>query len=1017
MKALEFLTTEQEVAPAVKAKEFLSGPSPFKGGKPEGGAGGEFPDETAWWHGPLEWITGGHVSYEPEPPKEVMMHPVSGEPIIAEPPSARMGFFEEPTGAPLMALFGGAALPAKTVGGHIARGIREGVGWLTGGASEAPALAKGVVKGGPKIVKGLEAKQLEKTMAKAVQKPLGQVPARVAAETMPGAVAAAPVRASEFLKGEFQERFIQKAQPKAKPKIKVVGKPKPALKPKPQAPKAKPAIKALTEDERLIRNTAEALKAEGATTLYSGIPIHKAGAIWTKRVGEPVWDKLVMQKVPKLLEKVPGGKAVNRLLLYEYRGNLPNTPGYIKSLEDMKRYQATGREYAIDLGKRLQALPEPSQLRVGEFIRGEHVTLTKPEQAIGEEAKRALYDLGKQAVDVGLLDEKVFFKNAGRYMPRLYTSKEYQTLLTRWSLTKPNRLDLSRFKRRKDIPKAIREKMGEILTPGYPVAKGITQLTHDLEMARFFSGVAQNKEWALPKGTKAAIPKGFKQLPANKRLGTLSESYVHPEIFKDLQETVRVMSEGEKFWRKSLGAWKFGKVILSPKTHVRNLMSNSVLAHLGGMPMYEQPVYLTRAAVEMKQQGKYWNMAMKEGFLKRTFTNAELRGLFDEVQIHMGGIRAGSIPEALGKVGQGWSKSKAVMNKAAKLYEAEEQWFKMAKFIHNIERRKMSVKAAGKDAEKWLFNYAKVTKFQEKYRSKWYGAPFATFTFKALPRIVEAMVKTPWRFALPGAMIYGLEQAAQRKIGDTPEVIKAKKALRPEWQKGQMLGTPNFARVPIIDEDGREHYLNLTYILPWGDLAEAGGFGPIPGGLMPFSQPFVKEPFSQIMNYDPFWKEQIVKEENLAGKTKLRKLATQAKLRGKHVAQAMLPTPFMDVQKALSAVTEKPDYRGRIRLRSVVALDVLAGIKMYPVDYAEQAQRQISKLHPAKGFLAKKIRSQIKTLTIKKNAWAKRGKDTSIYDKQIGEKILQLHGLAKEVEKIGKAFEKLPKKKKAKPFQ
>jgi hypothetical protein len=49
-------------------------------------------------------------------------------------------------------------------------------------------------------------------------------------------------------------------------------------------------------------------KEPTGTTLYSGIPIHKAGEAYTKLVGEPLWDNLIMTKIPELLEKVPGGK-------------------------------------------------------------------------------------------------------------------------------------------------------------------------------------------------------------------------------------------------------------------------------------------------------------------------------------------------------------------------------------------------------------------------------------------------------------------------------------------------------------------------------------------------------------------------------------------------------------------------------------------------------------------------------------------------------------------------------------
>jgi hypothetical protein len=37
--------------------------------------------------------------------------------------------------------------------------------------------------------------------------------------------------------------------------------------------------------------------------------------------------------------------------------------------------------------------------------------------------------------------------------------------------TKPMRIDVARFKKRKDIPDDVREAMGEILEAGYPTAK------------------------------------------------------------------------------------------------------------------------------------------------------------------------------------------------------------------------------------------------------------------------------------------------------------------------------------------------------------------------------------------------------------------------------------------------------------------------------------------------------------------------------------------------------------------
>ena len=850
----------------------------------------------------------------------------------------------------------------------------------------------------------------------------------------------------------------------------------------PEKPEAAPQAKPQAEKPKAEEKPPEAPfepapPAPPGQTLYSGIPLpevskvmKKLGDLYTRKVGDPVWDSFVMQTIPKLLEKVPGGKAVNRAMIYGYKGDLPMSESYMTSQEEMVNAQAVGREYAIDIGKRLQAVPERSQILIGEAIRGELPLdqLSPDEGRLAMEAIRAMTELGKQAVDAGLLGEKTYFENVGRYMPRLYTSKEYQGLLTKYGLTKPNRLDLSRFKQRKDIPEEIRREMGEILTPGYPIAKGIVQMTHDIELARFFNGIADTAEWSwtrkLPKeyfdevkadliAAKKAnaadevpleeivalvqkehpealidiredamgrqrvvienglpIPEGFKQLPKNPRLGRLSEAYVHPEIFNDLQDAVKIVGGGERALRKGLAAWKFGKVIASPKTHVRNLLSNSVLAHLGGFSMYEQPQYLWKAASEMKNAGSEWALAKKEGLLRDTFTNAELRQMFDALPELGGSAKAEDLPAALAKMDKVLEVGRKAARKMADLYEFEEQWFKMAKYLHN-RKAGMDPKAAAKDAEKWLFNYGKLTRFQRKYRESMFGAPFATFTFKALPRIAEAAVKTPWRFALPAAMVLGIEEAARRMIGDDKETREAKRKLRPEYmQTRDFMGVPNYARFPFVDEYGREYYLNLTYILPWGDIADGGDWMGIPGSLRPMSHPLTNELAQQIMNYDAFRKENIVKEKDTAGMSWGEKTLEGAKQRGAHAFSTFAPTPVVDVVKGAEAFRQEPQGRfGRVRPMGVVLADAFAGVKLYPVDYSEQILNRVLKYNPKDGELARQLKADINRLATKKKVTEERGGDGARYQREIERKIKQMVGLTGKTKEFGDAFNRIKK--------
>lgn len=832
------------------------------------------------------------------------------------------------------------------------------------------------------------------------------------------------------LKAESKNNILTRMD---REKAKAPGRPLATLKAKEISVKADVALKKKETLYKKLFDEAEnqiAIKEKGkGTTLYSGLPVKEMGKTVKKlydktygRVGSLIWDKGVEKMVPKLLEKVPGGALINKAFIREYRKGMRGSEKYVASLDEKNRRIGIAQEAAVELGNKLQSFNETRQIAISEYLKGGRPRLSENELKYAKQARDSFLELGRQAVELGILSKKTFFKNAGRYMPRLYTKHEFKGLLNKYGFEQPSKLDLTRFKKRKNIPIAIRKQMGEILTPGYPVAKGLSQLHHTIETAKFFDGISRNPDWArLPISEKAVkyksgrmkiqrdygdIPDDFK-LIEGKQYGRLDGSYVHPEIYSELKEMGEIMKAPERVWRKTLGYWKFGKVILSPKTHVRNMISNSVLAHMGGLPMYEQPYYLAIAAKELKTGGKFYMAAKKEGLFRSTFTNAELRTLFDQAESQMSGIKAASIQEKLGIIGQGLSKVKQAGRSAAKLYEAEEQWFKMAKYIHNVKRGKMSSKAAMLDAEKWLFNYQKLTRFQEKYRTKWYGAPFATFTFKAIPRIAETAIKTPHRLLLPGYIIYKLEQVAQEKIGDTIEQIKAKKALRPDYMQGNMFGIPNFARWPVFDQYGRERYLNLTYILPWGDLAEQGGFGPIPSGLTPFSQPFLKEPIQLMMNYDSFWKDKIVKDRDIAGKTGNDLRLVYAKKMGEHALKSFGPTLLTDFSKIMDTIRKRPDYKGRLRDKATVALDVLMGIKLYPVDYAEQVQRKIAKVHPQNGSKAREIRGQIKKLYLQRESSKKAGGNPEYYDKKIAEYIDQLNGLAKETMEISENYQKI----------
>ncbi len=669
-------------------------------------------------------------------------------------------------------------------------------------------------------------------------------------------------------------------------------------------------------------------RAEDEGTLYANplIPITQA---YTKHVGEPLWraGEILLQKA---IGKLP--ESWRPWLITRYG----QPAKYASAARQRLTYIGEGTERARELGERLgRGLSQQEQRALGRFIKGEfderELRLMRDDPRFADAieaakvARSEMDTLGGQAVMQGLLSQETFFRNYGKYMPRLYQRHElnYEDLLRKFGEKKPTTLDLSRFKRREDIPEEVRALMGEIEEPAYPVAKGISQLTHDVETARLFNLVADRPEWV------SAEPRpGFVQMPESKKLGRLSGQFVQRHIADDINQIIRSRSEGEKIYRALLSEWKYSKVVLNPATHGRNTMSNTILAYLGGLPPTRVDIYAV-ALKDLRRQGRWYREAKQTGLLESTYARAELDLLFDSWNKSTGSLtdRLATMAKDL-REGQA---SKAVQQarpshtrigrKLANLYQGEEQWFKLAKYIHNRERG-MGVREAAADAEKWLFNYQEVPKLVDWARTSPFGAPFITFTYKALPVVMESAVKYPWRIGAIVALLNAMQE--QSKQGMTEAQKRQLERVLPKRMKGEALGAPNFVLLPYKDRYGRLQYLDLSYILPWGDIAETGATG-LPN--LALSNPLTRAAVELGGNKSLYTGREIFRPTDTAGE----KAGKVGEYLWRQAMPALAPggASFGKLERA---VTGEPDYFGRTRPVPSILADALLGLRTTPID-------------------------------------------------------------------------------------
>ena len=494
----------------------------------------------------------------------------------------------------------------------------------------------------------------------------------------------------------------------------------------------------------------------------------------------------VASKAKKALAATKAGNLLGRSFIYRFGQD----PIYKTIAERSEKAIAIGTRNLVEIAKPLAKLDGKTQKTIADFRKaGKLEDLPKELLDTAKPVFNEVDRLGKEAVNVGLLKKETYEQNVGKYIARLYRKHEAPggvvDKIKTFFDSKPLKIDVSRFKKRTDIPEDVREAMGEILEAGYPTAKGLVQLNQAIERAKFFKEVAG--KWA-----KDTIEYGFVKLSDTKRLGELAGKAVPKPIFDDIQEIIRTKTPLQKGVGKVVAGFKFGKVIMNPATHARNIMSNFVLNNFEGLNPARLDIY-GEAAKQIATKGKWYKEAREVGLGLDTFASREIKDML--------------IGPEVSTLGKGLkNKTKQAMGKIADLYQKEEEFAKMAQYI--FQRKKgLTPDKAWEVAERATFNYAQVTPFIRKLRESIFGFPFITFTVKATPQVAKTLVTKPTKISNIGKIKNAIESQSDL------EELTRERASEPPWVRDGF-----YVKLPIKDKTNRSAYIDLTYILPFGDL-------------------------------------------------------------------------------------------------------------------------------------------------------------------------------------------------------
>ncbi len=641
-------------------------------------------------------------------------------------------------------------------------------------------------------------------------------------------------------------------------------------------------------DDEKIKATGTGLMALAAIHAV-GLPRIKAGAGF---VGKEVVERM---KQSPLGVKVLNGMSHDILADPE-----------VKTL--FSAYQdavAKGRARAAELSKAAKALGPSGDRAVSDAIEREAFEpLTGDQTAVLAVAQRISDEftaLGRGKVEAGLLAPATVAKREGQYLPRVYaehlgeSATDAAERVVKQTTRKPRIVgDKARLD---DLSDAARNALGEVREASFRTAYGLDKGYRDIAAAKLFAGLREMPGVVHPEFASAAdallaartsgdagairaakqqlegiaktlerAGEGYKRLPDTPGMGILRGAVVRADV--------AAYMDGIPAWGGKMGDlytfWKRVHTVMNPGTHVGNTMSNSVVAHMSGLPVWQQPVALKRALADYNAYGPTTKYLAELGILERG-----LPTIADAVPV--GGRKMSTAltelsettrPETKralaehgitprGKLRKGFDK---VSQKMEAAYSKEDGVFRVATF-NRLVSDGMEPRAAADYVDRAFVNY--------QTRSPLLGAikntvsPFILYPAKAIPFVAGQIVEHPWRWATLAAAWGAMDQYSQKKVGEI-----AQSDLRPDQRLNKRLGylVPGFTQLPFTNEKGDRYGIDVARWTPFsaltgapapGSTAMALGGADVPAILQP-SGPFL-DIGARVVNTDPFTGQKLVK--------------------------------------------------------------------------------------------------------------------------------------------------------------
>lgn len=534
----------------------------------------------------------------------------------------------------------------------------------------------------------------------------------------------------------------------------------------------------------------------------------------------------------------------------------------------------------------------------------------------------------------------------------------------------------------RDFTQEEQDRMGRIDEARFAIAKTLQGMIHDVEVGRYLEWLAQKHAKAdgdaidgelvdasesmrdvFAPGTWVKVPDSEITGTSVSKYGKLAGLYLPGPIWNDLRQTVngRFKPFGEAY-DQVLRAWKISKTALSPAVHTNNVMSNMVMADWHGVTAGHvvKALGLVMAASDRKGLGALGirdRDAAREvltryedaggaigGWVTQEIRDEQMAPIIealrrelqktDQGQAQIGVYAAMQhllhkrFPEAVEALrgSSTGTKTAAAAKVLMDLYQAEDDVFRLAAWLKAKEQGATDLEA-GKVARRSFLDYSINAPWIAAMRST--AFPFISFTYRAVPMLLETAGKHPEKLLKLMALAGGLNALGVMLGGGGDD---EERKLLPEEKAGRIWGmVPKLIRMPWNDAHGSPVYLDIRRWIPVGDVVDvSAGHAAVP--LLPAMYPGGPlVVFGELVaNKSMFTGKPIVLETDTAGE-RARKVVDYL---WKAFSPNLVGVPgTYATQGVADSITGRTDKFGR-EMSTAQALASSVGVKLgsYPTD-------------------------------------------------------------------------------------